>query len=934
MLVAVLPVSATYYDINNTINQGAVVYIGEQQLNVTNAMGPIYTHGDTAIGWWSPAAVVGTTAPTVSIPLSSITNSSYYISSASFGAYTGPWYGVTSTSVGDTVTGAVFNVQDPSVSVDVWDETTATAVTGGTAIQGDNLTFRINTNLQSALDPTKRSQDVIPGAAQIGNIDIKVHSTTGNTYTSLFNTTLANGASNTASITSQNVSSALWFWGTVGGAVPVTSGAGFNINYVWNSAATDSSGQLAYPAGVYTVVAQSRLNGMYDNYLNGGATYTGKTVSQPATVTLSSNTVAISANVNSVVRSKAFSVTITGKPYGIYHLWIKGTSTMNGNYDNQPPYITANQANVVFDPINTTSIPAANNPYNPVADNGAYVTQYGVSIWNDVAHGNDIGSFQNPATASGVDATAIGNGTFEYANVSLDQTGTRTVQWSTTNWTKAQQYTIRVEQDFGTSANHNYKYDEVNVQVQKGAVTIVAAGSQSYYLGEEVQFSGTNTESQTTYLFIVGPNLATNGAQIGMNAPAQYPVTNNNPGTFQQVNVLGDNTWSWEWGTSNVALDAGTYTVYAVSEPNDANNLANVAYGTVSIILKAPFVSATASPSTIAQGDDLYITGTAEGNPSQGVQVWIFGKNFASVNRQSVASDGSFSYEIEGAVTSDLANGQYFVVVQHPMENGVFDVQAVPPPQNADTGQTSVVYTDNPISPGQFPSADSDGDMELHNCTTDFALFGPGALQGPNAAQALVQALSSANVDDTYTTLPFRVETPYITINPIGDHRVGDTFTITGETNLAVDDNVLFTIYSSSFVPTDTNKTEDDEFSGASGTVAVTPGSHRLNQVSFDVDASTFEPDEYLVTAKAVDDPTTNGTALFNILEANATAAPITSPVPSVPAGTDPVAALPGTMVPVTTAIPSPTQPGFGGVVAVGAIGICGMVGVDRKKRI
>ncbi len=86
---------------------------------------------------------------------------------------------------------------------------------------------------------------------------------------------------------------------------------------------------------------------MYDNYLNGGATYTGKTISQPATVTISSNTVALAANVNSVVRSKPFSVTITGKPYQVYHLWIKGTSSMDGSYNNQPPYITPNQANVV-----------------------------------------------------------------------------------------------------------------------------------------------------------------------------------------------------------------------------------------------------------------------------------------------------------------------------------------------------------------------------------------------------------------------------------------------------------------------------------------------------------------------------------------------------------------------------------------------------------
>ena len=62
--------------------------------------------------------------------------------------------------------------------------------------------------------------------------------------------------------------------------------------------------------------------------------------------------------------------------------------------------------------------------------------------------------------------------------------------------------------------------------VAKGAVTIVAAGDQSYYLGEEVQFSGTNTESQNTYLFISGPNLGQDGAAMAPadNNPRGHPL--------------------------------------------------------------------------------------------------------------------------------------------------------------------------------------------------------------------------------------------------------------------------------------------------------------------------------------------------------------------------------------------------------------------------
>ena len=60
-----------------------------------------------------------------------------------------------------------------------------------------------------------------------------------------------------------------------------------------------------------------------------------------------------------------------------------------------------------------------------------------------VAHGSDYVTPPAPSLQQSATVPSI------YANVSLDQTGTRTVQFSTTNWTKAQQYTIRVEQNFG-----------------------------------------------------------------------------------------------------------------------------------------------------------------------------------------------------------------------------------------------------------------------------------------------------------------------------------------------------------------------------------------------------------------------------------------------------------------------------------------------------
>ena len=86
----------------------------------------------------------------------------------------------------------------------------------------------------------------------------------------------------------------------------------------------------------------------------------------------------------------------------------------------------------------------------------------------------------------------------------------------------------------------------------------------------------------------------------------------------------------------------------------------------------------------MAKGDKLFINGKAEGMPSKGVAIWILGKNYWNGEKEDIGSsamvtegvnnEGEFQYEISSAVTSDLASGQYFVVVQHPMYNEEFDV--------------------------------------------------------------------------------------------------------------------------------------------------------------------------------------------------------------------------------------------------------------------
>jgi hypothetical protein len=281
------------------------------------------------------------------------------------------------------------------------------------------------------------------------------------------------------------------------------------------------------------------------------------------------------------------------------------------------------------------------------------------------------------------------------------------------------------------------------------------------------------------------------------------------------------------------------------------------------------------SSSAIANGDPVYIRGIATGHPQSGLKVWVIGYNFLQIDTVQVNDDNTYSYELKSSETQGLASGQYYVVVQHPMMNGQFDI----------------IYAHG--SGGVI-------NRQLGNGTRIFQISGPGSLQSPDAAYALVRAISSQNVDDSFTTVSFFVSSPETLIKPIGTKYVGDSFTITGSTNLAVGDSLIVEIVSSSFKPT--QKAQSGEFSGSSGTVQVMPGTTGYNRWSLDVDSSTFKPDEYVVKVSGVTVDVT-GSTTFILLESP----PTTIETITVVTTRGTVTALPTTLpLPVPTTQKSP----------------------------
>ena len=962
-IFAVAPANAASDAFATNISAGDSIYLGESGLKITN----ILKEGNRTLAWYSAGSNPSKDTPAKTITLTDTELSNLYIDQARFGEHTGPWYAynLNGTKIEPEL---AFYVMDLSLGMELYQRKGMVPINDKKIIENESVSIRIDSSSAPLFQRAYTEANLIDGretfdmyALNISTLKMMTRSgVKGYDYfkskydellkyaggpgnetnvSVLLNRTEVPGINAYAltpdkakltSLIAPNDDGSL-FIGSLEGIHPTVSdyylcptyigsnGNKYNTepdflkrlpNSFWNLYANkefkdkytiypvwrsgtvkDEENVIGYKilTGEYEFYSEININGMKDNL----GEITGKTISKTVKLTVEKETVTITADKETVIRNNAFSVHIEGNPRFYYIVWFTDVSSYN--YDEVPAFIK-NQEEA---------------PHNNMIYSWAKKTEYkssGKTIADDLPLGTYV------AGPGGHDYTAN-----YFIDTRLSNDGTRDIGIMTTEKTKDTTYTIRVQRAIGPNAYGGYEldmqiYDTVKVKVEKGAVSVSASGDGSYYLGEEVTLSGTNTDSDDVFLFITGPNLPVAGGKI--DDPKTSPKTK---GESTKVTVKSDDTWEYKWDTSGSILDAGTYTIYATSDfalkSGTNKTLSDVMYDTVSVVIKKPFVTATTSSSTVAKGDKLYIRGTAEGNPTQGVGVWILGKNYwngeksdlmtSSMVTETVNDDGSFEHELGSGDTRNLASGQYFVVVQHPMYNGVFDVKT----QKNEDAKTIQVIT-NPK-----------GTQTTAVNGVAFIIAGNGKLQGSDAAEALIQAINSANVDDTYTKLTFLVEEPWIRINSVGDHYVGDQFKITGTTNLAVDDALIVEVTSSSFQPT--QKTQSGEFSGLSSTVKVTEGS-TYNEWALDVDSSTFKADEYIVNVEAIEADVTT-TTTFNILSGTAASTPVTTDAPATAGTTAPTTAPTSSPTPAAT-----TAPGFGALLAM--IGLGAVAATVTKK--
>jgi trimeric autotransporter adhesin len=225
----------------------------------------------------------------------------------------------------------------------------------------------------------------------------------------------------------------------------------------------------------------------------------------------------------------------------------------------------------------------------------------------------------------------------------------------------------------------------------------------------------------------------------------------------------------------------------------------------------------------VALGDPVTISGRSPTPNITIARVWVFGKNTIEITNVSIGKDGSFNYTLNGQQTKDQTPGTYHIIIQYPQRGTSFTIL----PRFEEDRQ------------GVF---DPEGHLlfsiqSIHEKKVD----------GIGAAETLEQEIMKPGITDTYTNATLILEEPWIQINPLGNHTIGDKFTINVTTNLAVGNELIYSLN-----PVDYRQPKNIRPDIEPPTGWVNEGLCGNNSWSFDVDSSTFSPKEYWLYVGAV----------------------------------------------------------------------------------
>ena len=286
--------------------------------------------------------------------------------------------------------------------------------------------------------------------------------------------------------------------------------------------------------------------------------------------------------------------------------------------------------------------------------------------------------------------------------------------------------------------------------------------------------------------------------------------------------------------TAAVLLVAGC----AGQQGEDRNTTGNLTIPMVSILPITSQIPSTAVPATTAAPrqqcqarDNLTLT-VADGdsvsyqymNPdrnSNNVRVWIFGTHFVNITTLRADYQGSISFDLSRVRTHDMGTGCYRIIIQYPP-----------------AGNRTI----------KSPALSKDQDIVGKNGTPLFNLedIRKKRINGLDAAVTLENELHQSGLGEDASAIQLVIEEPWIRLNPVGDHVIGEKFTIDGTTNLAPGNDLVVIVF-----PVDYRRFLKSSTDPVPPTIPVMKGQGENNTWSFYVDTASFTPEEYSVSVAA-----------------------------------------------------------------------------------
>ncbi|HJJ47147.1 MAG TPA: hypothetical protein O0X32_02715, partial [Methanocorpusculum sp.] len=230
--------------------------------------------------------------------------------------------------------------------------------------------------------------------------------------------------------------------------------------------------------------------------------------------------------------------------------------------------------------------------------------------------------------------------------------------------------------------------------------------------------------------------------------------------------------------------------------------------------------TAAADGTTIVQGEKYSLTGTAIGSPGS-IQWYLFGPNYFKTGTSSVMDDSTYELSLSKDETKNMATGQYYLIIQHPMYDKIFNIGPVK------TGNGYVIKQNT-----NGPYTDSSATV----------LFNVNERQSANGVNALMSAMGSQNIDDVFTQTTLTVNAAASGITTPHSIYEGGMYTVSGSTTGHVNDMVTVELIGGGFTPSTKQEQMSTEQYRISSTRIGESGLWTVN-----VDTTGLAPEEYMV---------------------------------------------------------------------------------------